>query len=81
MAVVRFDRDIARYTLESVHPGFTAAEVQEQTGFELLMPEPVPETPPPSEEELRVLRTEVRDRMVETGTYPEWARDMLRVPA
>lgn len=78
MAIMRFDRDTARYTLESVHPGFTPEEVQAQTGFKLLMSDPVPETPPPSEEELRVLRTEVRDRMIETGTYPEWARDVLR---
>ena len=28
-------------------------------------------------DELHVLRTEVRDRMIETGTYPEWAEEVL----
>lgn len=81
MAIMRFDRDVGRYTLESAHEGFTPAEVQEQTGFELVMASDVPVTPPPGEEELRTLRTVVRDRMVETGTYGEWALENLRAPA
>ncbi len=80
MAVLRFDRDTARYTLESVHPGFTAEDVQAQTGFPLVVPDPVMVTPAPTDEELSTLRGEVRDRMISTGTYPEWAREVLRAP-
>jgi glutaconate CoA-transferase subunit B len=81
MAVMRFDRDVARYTLESAHPGFSAADVQAETGFELVIPDPEPVTPPPTEEELHTLRTEVRERMIETGTYPDWADAVLKAPA
>ncbi|MFN8638985.1 MAG: hypothetical protein U0360_05900 [Dehalococcoidia bacterium] len=80
IAVLRFDRDTSRYTLESVHPGFTAAEVQARTGFPLVMSDPVPVTPAPTDEELAALRGEVRTRMIETGTYPDWARNVLRAP-
>lgn len=42
--------------LVSVHPGVSVAEVIEQTGFELAVPEGVPETRAPSAEELRLIR-------------------------
>jgi glutaconate CoA-transferase subunit B len=45
--------------VESVHKGFTLEEVQENTGFELLVAPEVVETPEPTEEELHLLREEV----------------------
>jgi glutaconate CoA-transferase subunit B len=78
MAVLRFDRGEGRYALHSVHEGFTPEQVQEQTGFSLGSLEGVPVTPPPTDDEVRILRTEVRDRMVETGTYPDWAQTVLQ---
>jgi glutaconate CoA-transferase subunit B len=78
MAILTFDRGEGRWSVESVHEGHTAADVQSNTGFDLAMPEPLPMTPAPTEEELRILRTEVRDRMVSTGTYPEWANTALQ---
>lgn len=42
--------------LRSVHPGVTVEEVVEQTGFELAIPEEVPESRAPSQEELRLIR-------------------------
>jgi glutaconate CoA-transferase, subunit B len=42
--------------LRSVHPGVTVDEVVAATGFELAIPASVPESEPPSAEELRVLR-------------------------
>jgi hypothetical protein len=39
----------------SLHPGVEASEVQEQTGFELVLPRSVPTTRPPTEEEYRLL--------------------------
>jgi hypothetical protein len=42
--------------LASVHPGVSVEDVVERTGFELAIPDPVPETRSPSAEELRILR-------------------------
>jgi len=75
-ATFRFDQAAARLVLESIHPPWTFADVRENTGF-ALDPEAPPATLAPSAEELRVLREVVRPRMIETGTYPEWARRTL----
>lgn len=42
--------------LVSVHPGYTVSDVVENTGFELILPDNIPQTPPPSEGELFLLR-------------------------
>lgn len=78
MAIMSFDRQTTRYSVESIHEGFTADDVRENTGFDLDIPEPCPVTPPPSAEDLHILRTEVRERMIETGTYPEWAESAMQ---
>jgi hypothetical protein len=52
--------------LRSVHPGVGVEEVVSATGFELVLPDPVPVTPMPSAEELELIR-EVLD--------PESTRD------
>lgn len=43
--------------LVSLHPGVTKDEVVRNTGFELAIPEDVPETRAPTDEELQVLQT------------------------
>ncbi len=43
--------------LRSVHPGVGVDEVVEATGFALVIPEEVPETRPPTPEELDLIRT------------------------
>ncbi len=42
--------------LASVHPGVTVEEVQQATGFPLVLPDEVPGTREPSEAELRLIR-------------------------
>jgi hypothetical protein len=42
--------------LRSVHPGVTVADVIAATGFELVVPDDVPETRVPTDEELRWIR-------------------------
>jgi len=59
LAVIGFDTDTKRMRVESLHPGVTRRRVEEATGFELLWPPDVPETEPPTSEELTVLREEV----------------------
>jgi glutaconate CoA-transferase, subunit B len=61
LAVMDFAPDTRRMRLASVHPGVTVGQVQANTGFALDVAGTVPETPPPTAEELRVLRDLDRD--------------------
>ena len=75
LAMFLFERDHRRFRLQSVHPGHTAQEVREKTGFEFHCPDRVPETPPPEPERLALIRGPVRDAIAET--YPEFAAGRL----
>ena len=66
-----FDPARRRFTLESVHPGHTLAEVIVNTGFEFDRPPDVPITPAPSPETLRMLRQTVAPELAEV--YPQFA--------
>jgi len=48
--------------LLSVHPGHSVEEVLENTGFEVIVPDTVPETEPPRPEELELLRDSIDTR-------------------
>lgn len=56
LATMDFDPQSRRMRLASVHPGVTVHQVVEATGFELVMPATVPETPAPTAAELDALR-------------------------
>ena len=43
----------------SLHPGVTMEEVQDKTGFDLIIPDNIPETAAPSELELTLIRDEI----------------------
>ncbi len=63
LAVMGYHPESKRMMLLSTQPGITVDDVIENTGFELLVADEVIENPPPSDEELRVLREEVdRDK-------------------
>lgn len=66
LAVLGFDEHSRRMKLEAIHPGTTVEEVQDRTGFELVMPRKVEHTEPPTEEELRILRILDPDRRYTT---------------
>ncbi|MGH7249037.1 MAG: CoA-transferase, partial [Pseudomonadota bacterium] len=59
LGVMDFTEETRRMRLRSVHPGVTVEMVKEQTGFELVIPDHVPTTEAPTDEELHVLRTRV----------------------
>jgi glutaconate CoA-transferase, subunit B len=59
LAVMGFDPQSKRMRVESLHPGVSKAEAADNTGFELLFADPLPETPVPTDEELEILRREV----------------------
>lgn len=60
LAVMGFAEDTCRMQVLSLHPGVTLADVQAATGFELPAAcDPLPVTPPPSDEQLEILRNDV----------------------
>lgn len=59
LGIFDFDTPDHRMRLQSVHPGVSVEQVQEQTGFELVLPDEVPETAAPTAEQLELLRTRI----------------------
>ncbi|MGA7486866.1 MAG: CoA-transferase, partial [Xanthobacteraceae bacterium] len=72
-----FDRSRRRFALASVHPGHTAAEVVDNTGFDFDFSEDAPTTPAPTPDDLRMLRTQVAPELVEV--YPRFAAEVFGV--
>ena len=56
LGVFDFDTPDHAMRLVSVHPGVTVDEVTGATGFELVIPDDVPEFREPTDEELRIIR-------------------------
>jgi len=56
LGVFDFATDDHRMRLRSVHPGATVEEIQEATGFELVIDDPLDQTRMPTEEELALIR-------------------------
>jgi acyl CoA:acetate/3-ketoacid CoA transferase beta subunit len=59
MAVLGFDNPTRTASLISMHPGVTIDHLLANTGFPLEVPNPIPITPGPSKEELRLLREDI----------------------
>lgn len=59
LAVMDFDEETKAMRIASLNPGVTVEKVQENTGFELIVPDNIPTSPAPLAEDLEVLRTEV----------------------
>jgi glutaconate CoA-transferase, subunit B len=74
-AVFRFERARARFVLASVHPGHTAGEVRENTGFDFDLPATLAQTPAPSPATLALIRGPVGAAIAET--YPRFAEQVL----
>lgn len=55
LCVMDFGGPAHQVRLVSLHPGVTAAQVQEATGFPLYMPDHIPETPAPTAEQMELL--------------------------
>ncbi len=55
LCVLDFATEDHRMRLASVHPGVSVGAVVEATGFELVLPEPVPVTRLPTDDELRLM--------------------------
>ncbi len=59
LALMGYDPESKRMRVESLHPGVTRDQVIENTGFEMLFADPLPQTLEPAGNELRILREEV----------------------
>jgi glutaconate CoA-transferase subunit B len=59
LGVYGFDEATGEMELRSRHPGVTTDDISAATSWELRMPDEVPETPPPTDEELRLIREEL----------------------
>jgi len=71
-ALFSWDAARRRFRLQSVHPGHSAGEVREHTGFDYDEPGAVPVTPEPTAAELALLRGPVAALIAEN--YPGFAR-------
>ena len=56
LATLGFEPGSKRMRLEALQPGVTVDEVVENTGFELIVPDGVPELEPPTDQELAALQ-------------------------
>lgn len=74
LCLFSFDRERARFTLESVHEGHTLEEVLDNTGFEFDRPDDVPTTTPPSAHDLSVMRETIAPKIADA--YPSFAREL-----
>jgi len=59
LGILGFHSGSKEMMLLSTHPGVTAQDVVDNTSFELVMPEKVSETKPPTSRELQLLREEI----------------------
>ena len=59
LAVLGFHADTCRMQVESLHPGVELSDVQSNTGFPLLLNDPLESTAPPTADELSLLREQV----------------------
>lgn len=59
LAYLTFDENSKRMKIGTIHPGITIEMIRESTGFELVVPEGIRKTIPPTEEEINILRNKV----------------------
>ncbi|MBD3256335.1 MAG: hypothetical protein GF383_14655 [Candidatus Lokiarchaeota archaeon] len=59
LAYLDFEEQTRRVRLRSIHPGNTLQHIKEATGFELLIPDDIKETVPPTNKEIKLLRNKV----------------------
>lgn len=59
ICVFDFDKSSKAVRLKSVHPGYTVEDVVKNTGFDIIIPDAVPQTVAPQPHELFLLRTMV----------------------
>jgi glutaconate CoA-transferase subunit A len=59
LGIFELDRALLKFRLVAIHAGITLDEIRKQTGGDFLVAEPLPLTPTPSPEELRLIRQQI----------------------
>jgi glutaconate CoA-transferase, subunit B len=59
MGVYRFDEETREMVLASIHPGITLQTIRENIGWGVKVTQDLTETPPPSAEEIRIIRSDL----------------------
>lgn len=59
LAVLDFEERSKAMRIHSIHPGVSLQQVLESTGFELIIPESINQTQPPTENEILTIRTKI----------------------
>ncbi len=77
LCLMSFDASKGRFRLESVHPDHTLEEVLDNTGFDIDVPETVPETAHPTDELLQILRSDIGPEIAKT--YPGFAQTVFDI--
>ncbi len=77
LCLMSFHADRGRFRLESVHPGHTLEEVLDNTGFEFDIPDDVPQSPEPNENELNLLRRSIGAEIAKT--YPAFGERVFGI--
>lgn len=72
-----FNKQTARFKLETVHPGHSLEEVLDNTGFDFDQSETMQETPAPEPDRLKLLRGELAHRVADP--YPKFAAQVWGV--
>jgi glutaconate CoA-transferase, subunit B len=79
LCVFLFDKQRARFRLQSLHPGISQSDVRAATGFDYDTPYVVPVTPGLEPHELATLRGPVARKVA--ATYPAFARKTWNLAA
>ena len=77
LCLMSFNAAKEQFRLESVHPGHSVEEVLDHTGFAIDVPENVPTTQAPSDQQLALLRTSIAPEIAKT--YPDFAERVFQV--
>ncbi len=82
LCIIDFDEELGKARLKSLHTGVTQKEVEENTGFELIIPDNLSETAAPIESELRLIRDEIDPlgvRRLDFAKRDEYARIQAQI--
>ncbi|MBI3757286.1 MAG: CoA synthetase [Deltaproteobacteria bacterium] len=74
-AILAWDKTASEWLLDRVQPGSSVAEVQQNTGFALRVAATVQPAPPPTEHELCILRTVVKEKLARS--YPDFVKEKM----
>lgn len=74
-AVLGWDKTVGEWSLDRFQPGSSIEDVRENTGFDLRVSPTVSLNQPPTTQELRVLRTVVKEKLARS--YPDFVRDKI----